>query len=75
MTKLKIDTPFSVGVGSRISRASYGVVCEEEWDDDLHHAQDKMFDAVLQKDVCIRVMKWHIKQVRLAAISITTDQF
>ncbi|KAK7721306.1 hypothetical protein SLS64_001602 [Diaporthe eres] len=62
MTKMKLDTSFSVSVRSRISRASFGVVCEEEWDDDLHHAEDKMFDTVLQKDVCIRVMKWHVKQ-------------
>lgn len=75
MTKLKLDTPFSVSVGSRISRASYGVVCEEEWDDDIHQAEDKLFDEVLQKDVCMRVMKWHVKKVSLPDILMKIHHF
>lgn len=70
MTKMKLDTPFSVSVRSRISRASFGVVCEEDWDDDRHYLEDKMFDAILQKDVAIRVMKWHVLLVSRTNIRI-----
>lgn len=76
MTKLKLDTPFSVEVGSRIARASHGVICEEIWDDNVHfYPQDKTFDPILRKDVSIKVMKWHIDQVRHPEKSIRIDQF
>lgn len=74
LSKLKIDTPFSVDIGSRISRASYGAVCEELFDDDLHPLEDKVFDNILQKPVAIRVMKWHVVQVRCIQTSITFDR-
>lgn len=64
LTKLKIDTPFSVEVGSRIARASYGAICEEIWDEDVHYPQNKSFDGILRKDVSINVMKWLVVQVR-----------
>lgn len=73
--KLKIDTPFSVDVGSRISRANYGVMCEELFDDNLHPLEDKVFDNVLQKPVAIRVMKWHVVQVRCIKNSVTFSRF
>lgn len=67
MTRLKLDTPFSVGVRSRISRANYGAVCEELWDDALHSPEDKTFNPILQRDVSSGVMKWHVVQVRQRA--------
>lgn len=72
---LKMKTPFSVDVGSRIARASYGVVCEEEFDGDVHQAKDKVFNPVLQKDVVPMVMKWHVCSVRCAEIPIRIDDF
>lgn len=75
MTKLKLDTPFSVGVRSRISRASFGAICEEEWDDDRHYPEDKIFDPILQRDVAIRIMKWHVLLVRRTRISMKIRHF
>lgn len=73
MTKLKMKTPFSVDVGSRIARASYGAVCEELFDGNVHQATEKVFNPKLQKDVVPRVMKWHVVAVRSAEIPIKID--
>lgn len=75
MTGLKIDTPFSVAVRSRVSRANWGSVAEELFDDNVHHQEHKMFDPKLQMDVCGWIMKWHLVQVRSKSISMNIRHF
>lgn len=66
-----VDSPLSIKVASRSSRASYGVVCWEHWDDKKHvHdpqniSGDKSF--IDEKDDVHKAkdqMKWLIKKVR-----------
>lgn len=70
MTKKKISIPLKVAVSSRISRESCGVACEELWDKNVHHPEDKKFDPILQEDVSKGVMKWHVRQVSSTGSSI-----
>lgn len=63
MSRKNFGSPLKVVVKSRIARESLGVVCEEPYNEDVHHPDDKLFDNVLQKDVGIRVMKWHVTRV------------
>lgn len=70
MTKKKLGGPFEVSVKSRIARQSYGVVCQEPWDEEQHNPEDKWFDSILLKDVSVRVMKWHVVSVSITKTSI-----
>lgn len=70
MTRKRLGSSLKVAVKSRIARESLGVVCEESWDEDRHHPQDKRFDFILRKDVAIKVMRWHVVQVSSTSISI-----
>lgn len=63
MTKKKLGSQLRVEVASRIARQSYGVVGEEPYDEEMHHQEDRWFDPILRKDVAIKVMWWHVKQV------------
>ncbi|KAF3767181.1 hypothetical protein M406DRAFT_39804 [Cryphonectria parasitica EP155] len=49
MTAEKIDPQFTVQIRSRISRASYGIVCQEDWDEEEHRPEDKIWDDEQQK--------------------------
>lgn len=58
-----MNSQFSVGVRSRISRASYGVVCQEDFDDSKHLAEDKFWDDEQQSWKAKNQMKWLVRKV------------
>ncbi|KAI7782498.1 actin-like atpase domain-containing protein [Diaporthe eres] len=62
MTKKKLGSQLRVEVASRIARESCGVAGEEPYDAKVHPPEDKWFDLILRKDVCIRLMKWHVQK-------------
>lgn len=70
MTRKNFGSPLKVAVKSRIARESYGVVCEEPWNEEMHHPEDRWVDHILQKEVAIRVMKWHVVQVSSTTLCI-----
>ncbi|ROW09511.1 hypothetical protein VMCG_02170 [Cytospora schulzeri] len=46
LTQQKVDSPFISKVRSRIARASYGVVCQVEWDEEKYDRHDYSVDDV-----------------------------
>lgn len=70
MTKKKLGSQLRVEVASRIARESYGVVGEEPFDKKVHPPEDQWFDHILGKDMCIRLMKWHVKKVNNSRLSM-----
>lgn len=75
LTVEKVPSHFSVEVASRISRASYGVMCMEKWDEQKHqgHPEDRIFDNQHRMWKANNQMKWLIREVRkpLAACTVT----
>lgn len=61
----KIPSRFSVEVASRISRASYGIVCLEAWDEEKHREEDKFYDTQWRAEKAKKQIKWLIKEVRI----------
>lgn len=70
MTKKKLGSQLRVEVASRIARESYGVAGEEPYDAKVHPPENKWFDLILRKDVCIRLMKWHVQKVNNNRLSM-----
>lgn len=63
MTLEKMDSQFSVEVRSRICRASYGIICQEKWDENKHLPEDKFWDDDQQGFKARNQMKWLVKEV------------
>lgn len=64
MTVEKMDSRFAVEVRSRIARASYGIVCQEKWDDKKHLPEDKIWDEDQQSWKSKNIVKWLVREVR-----------
>lgn len=64
MTQHKIESPFISKVRSRIARASYGVVCQEKWDEEKHDETDHILDDITGEQKAVRQMKWIVQLVR-----------
>lgn len=62
MTVEKMDSKFAVGVRSRIARASYGIICQEKWDETEHSEEDKFWDEDQQIWTSRTQMKWLITE-------------
>ncbi|KUI68585.1 hypothetical protein VM1G_04300 [Cytospora mali] len=61
LTQLKIESPWASQIKSRIARASYGVVCQENWDDEKHEEEDRFLDEDTGELKAVRQMKWSIR--------------
>ncbi|KUI61643.1 hypothetical protein VP1G_08816 [Cytospora mali] len=61
LTQLKIESPWASQIKSRIARASYGVVCQETWDDEKHEEDDRFLDEDTGELKAVRQMKWSIR--------------
>lgn len=79
MSVEKMDSRFVVEVQSRICRASYGVICQEKWDETKHLPQDKFWDEDQQSWKAARQIKWFLKEVIIFPVNIdfqyNTDRF
>lgn len=64
LTLEKSDPRFTVEVVSRISRASYGVTCQEKFDPTKNLNKDKVFDEEQQDTKATNQMKWLIEEGR-----------
>lgn len=54
--------------------ASYGIVCHEVWDKNMHLPEDKHFDEQEQLWKSTNRMKWLVREVRHRLISSTCDE-
>lgn len=54
----------SVLLTVRHAGASYGVICQETWDPDVHLQQDYFFDPQQTAPKATNQMKWLVKEVR-----------
>lgn len=72
LTQQKIESPLISQVKSRIARASYGVVCQEKWNDKKHNEEDHALDDDTGEDKAVRQMKWIVRLVRTYASHLTT---
>lgn len=63
LTVEKMNPYFTVEVQSRISRASYGVICQEKFDASKHLEEDKIWDEDQQDWKAKNQMKWLIQEV------------
>ncbi|KAK7748771.1 hypothetical protein SLS53_000795 [Cytospora paraplurivora] len=61
LAKLKIDTPLVAPIKARIARASYGVVCQEKWNEEKHDQDDHILDDDTGEYKAVRQMKWVVK--------------
>ncbi|ROW13226.1 hypothetical protein VPNG_04861 [Cytospora leucostoma] len=61
LAKLKIDTPLVAPIRARIARASYGVVCQEKWNDEKHDQDDHILDDDTGEYKAVRQMKWVVR--------------
>lgn len=61
----KLPSERSVKVKTRVSRASFGVEGQEDFDPLKHDAKDKVWDKDLRRNVVRNVMKWFIKKVSI----------
>lgn len=64
LTSAGLDSEHTVEVESRIARASFGVVCQEDFDPEKHLDEDKVMDNDLGRFVVTKRMKWFITKVR-----------
>lgn len=64
LTQQKIVSPFISQIRSRIARASYGIVCQEKWDDEKHDEEDHILDDITGEEKAVRQMKWVLRLVR-----------
>lgn len=53
----------AVSVRSRISRASYGILCQEKWDEKKHRKEDKSWDEDELVWKAKNQMKWLVEKV------------
>lgn len=59
----KLAPHIAVEVRSRISRASYGIICQEDFDETKHLEEDKIWDSSQQCSKAVNQMKWLIRRV------------
>lgn len=52
--------------------ASYGIICQEKWDKNVHLDEDKFFDPQQRCWKATNQMKWLMKEVRSTTASVTT---
>lgn len=64
LEKEKVGKPAGVRVRSRVARASYGVICQEKWDDLKHEEEHKIWDEDEQIFMSVGQMQWLVKEVR-----------
>lgn len=72
MTVEKMESRFAVEVRSRIARASYGILCQEKWDDEKHLPEDKIWDEDQQSWKSKNIVKWLVREVIPSSESITS---
>lgn len=67
LTQQKIESPLVSQVRSRVSRASYGVVCQEKWNHAKHDDEDYILNDDTGERKAVRQMKWIVRLVRSKA--------
>lgn len=51
-------------VQSRAIRDSFALLCDEEWDGDVHDERDQTFDRINKKYIARDQLKWFVNKVR-----------
>lgn len=51
-------------VQSRAIRDSFALLCDEDWDEDVHNERDQTFDRINNKYIARDQLKWFVNKVR-----------